>query len=88
MPKILRNDATPKRKRLNMVEKRERRVVDWQLFIKLMGRKAQRGVEPNDRKHCPRGRHPLWRLDLYQFYDPMLQVENISGQSLTACPCR
>jgi hypothetical protein len=39
------------RKRLNASEKRERRAASWQLFVKRIGRKAQRGVEPNDRKH-------------------------------------
>lgn len=41
----------PKLKRLSASEKRERRAASWQLFVKQIGRKAQRGVEPNDRKH-------------------------------------
>lgn len=51
MPKQLEGDAAPKRKRLNADQKRERRAAGWQLLIKQIGRRAQRGVEPNDRKH-------------------------------------
>jgi hypothetical protein len=40
-----------KRKRINSDQKRERKAASWQIFVKRIGRKAQRGVEPNDRKH-------------------------------------
>jgi len=40
-----------KRKRLNVSDRRARKAAAWQLFVKQIGRKAQRGVEPNDRKH-------------------------------------
>ena len=38
-------------KRLSASQKRELKAAGWQLFLKQIGRKAQRGVEPNDRKH-------------------------------------
>src|SRR5262245_46873746 len=54
--------GAPKRKRLNRSEKRERKAAAWQLFVKLVGRKAQRGVEPNDRKHSKRMDRSLRRM--------------------------
>ncbi len=43
--------ARPQPKRLSAAEKRERKAVDWQLFVKQIGRQAQRHHEPNDRRH-------------------------------------
>lgn len=44
--------ATPKpKKKLNSREKKERLAGDVQLFLQEYGRKAQKGVEPNDRKY-------------------------------------
>jgi ribosomal protein S20 len=38
------------RKRLNAAERRELKAAALNLFVRQIGRKAQRGVEPNDRK--------------------------------------
>lgn len=38
-------------KRLNIHERRERKAAELQLFVQKYGRKAQRGVEPNDRSY-------------------------------------
>jgi hypothetical protein len=63
MPKQSQREATaPKRKRLNSDEKGEHRAAAWQLFLKLIGRRAQRGVEPNDRKHSKRMDKMLRRM--------------------------
>lgn len=40
---------TSKRKRLNVAERRALRAADATKFIQQYGRKAQKGVEPNDR---------------------------------------
>jgi hypothetical protein len=53
---------TTKRKRLNVNEKRERKASGWQLFVKLVGRKAQRGCEPNDRRHSKKADISLRRM--------------------------
>jgi len=39
----------PARKRLNAAERRARKAAALQLFVKQVGRRAQKGVEPNDR---------------------------------------
>jgi hypothetical protein len=63
MPKKSQREApAPKRERLNSDEKVERKAAAWQLFIKSIGRKAQRGVEPNDRKHSIRMDKMLRRM--------------------------
>jgi hypothetical protein len=49
VPKQSQDQVGPKRKRLNAAEKRERKAAGWQLFVKQIGRKAQRGVEPRHR---------------------------------------
>jgi hypothetical protein len=56
-----------KRRRLNVAEKRERTAAGWQLFVKLIGRKAQRGVEPNDRKHSKKADVRLRRMRPEEF---------------------
>lgn len=38
-------------RKLNIDEKRALRAASLQLFVKDYGRKAQKGVEPNDRKY-------------------------------------
>ena len=43
--------ARPKRKRLNVIEKREHKAAAVQDFVKKAGRKAQKGKEPNDRRY-------------------------------------
>jgi len=43
--------ASPVRKRLNASERRARKAAALQLLVKQVGRKAQKGVEPNDRRH-------------------------------------
>jgi hypothetical protein len=55
------------RKRLNASEKRERKAASWQLFVKRIGRKAQRGVEPNDRKHSVKMDRRLRRMQPEDF---------------------
>jgi hypothetical protein len=44
-----RDDTTPKR--LKAVEKRARAANTVRLFAKQYGRKAQKGIEPNDRRY-------------------------------------
>ncbi len=41
----------PKRKKLNAAQKKELKAEAIRLFVTKVGRKAQKGVEPNDRKH-------------------------------------
>jgi len=41
----------PKKKKLNAQERKEHRAGELVLFVRQYGRKAQRGVEPNDRKY-------------------------------------
>ena len=54
----------PKRKRLNLAEKRALRAAEAQLFVQRYGRKAQKGgVEPNDRKYGRETERALKRLD-------------------------
>ena len=60
MPKQAQSETSPKRKRLD--KRRDRTAANWQLFVKLIGRKAQRGVEPNDRKHSVRMDRKLRRM--------------------------
>jgi len=62
VPKQSQDELVPKRKRLNSDEKRERRAAGWQLFVKQIGRKAQRGIEPNDRKHSVKMDRRLRRM--------------------------
>jgi hypothetical protein len=50
-PRLTEGKPRAKKKRLNISEKEERTAAEWRRFIKLVGRKAQRGREPNDRKH-------------------------------------
>jgi hypothetical protein len=50
VPQQLQDGAALSRKKLNATEKR-RSAARWQLYVKYIGRKAQRGVEPNDPKH-------------------------------------
>jgi hypothetical protein len=40
-----------RKRRLNADEKRARRAERLRLFTKQVGRKAQKGIEPNDRRH-------------------------------------
>ena len=42
---------TKKRLRLNADERRALKAADISVFIRQYGRKAQRGVEPNDRRY-------------------------------------
>ena len=51
LPPRAKGTPTPTRKRQNALEKQERKAVALQLFLKQVGRKAQRGVEPNDRHY-------------------------------------
>jgi hypothetical protein len=44
-------EPKPERKRQNTDEKRRRAAADVQLFARQYGRKAQKGVEPNDRTY-------------------------------------
>ena len=44
-------DDKPIRKHLNAAEKRARKTADLQQFVQQYGRKAQKGVEPNDRRY-------------------------------------
>jgi hypothetical protein len=44
-------DHKPARKHLNAAEKRARKAADLNLFVQQYGRKAQKGVEPNDRRY-------------------------------------
>jgi hypothetical protein len=62
MPKQLQDGAALSHKKINVTEKLERRAARWQLFVKYIGRKAQRGVEPNDRKHSVRMDRSLRRM--------------------------
>jgi hypothetical protein len=62
MAKQSKSDTSPKRKRLDRKAKRDRTAESWQLFVKLIGRKAQRGVEPNDRKHSKQMDRRLRRM--------------------------
>jgi hypothetical protein len=41
----------PKRKRINASDRRQQKAAALELFIKQTGRKAQKGVEPNDRRY-------------------------------------
>jgi hypothetical protein len=41
----------PKRRRLNADQKRALKAATVSLFVQRYGRKAQRGVEPNDRRY-------------------------------------
>jgi type II secretory pathway component HofQ len=43
--------AAPKRKRPNADEKRALKSAKLQLFVQSYGRRAQKGVEPNDRSY-------------------------------------
>jgi hypothetical protein len=43
-------EAKPQRRHLNAVEKRALQAADARLFVQQYGRKAQKGVEPNDRR--------------------------------------
>jgi hypothetical protein len=43
--------GTQKRKRLNAEEKRALKAASLQRFVQEYGRKAQKGVEPNDRRY-------------------------------------
>jgi hypothetical protein len=61
------SSAKIKRKRLNAKEKRERKAAGWQLFVKHVGRKAQRGCEPNDRKHSKEADIALRRIRAEDF---------------------
>jgi len=60
MPKQSKSETSPKLKRLD--KRRDRTAANWQLFVKLIGRKAQRGVEPNDRKHSKQMDRRLRRM--------------------------
>ena len=62
MPKQSPDHARPKRKRLNAAEKGQLTAAGWQLFVKQIGRKAQRGVEPNDRKYSNNAARSLRRM--------------------------
>ena len=46
----------------NRKKKRDRTAASWQRFVKLLGRKTQGGVEPNDRKHSVRMERKLRRM--------------------------
>jgi hypothetical protein len=41
----------PKRRRLNAEQRRALQSAELQVFVQQYGRKAQKGVEPNDRKY-------------------------------------
>jgi len=47
-------EPKPQRKRQNADDKRRRVAADVQLFARQYGRKAQKGVEPNDRRFSKR----------------------------------
>lgn len=51
---MMLTEPKPVRKRQNNAEKRQRLAADVQLFAKKYARKAQKGVEPNDRKFSKR----------------------------------
>jgi hypothetical protein len=42
---------SPKREHLNAEQKRARKAASLKLFVHQYGRKAQKGVEPNDRRY-------------------------------------
>jgi hypothetical protein len=65
-----------KRKRLNSDQKRERKAAAWQIFVKRIGRKAQRGVEPNDRKHSKKMARSLRRMRPEDFDQLVRQGED------------
>ena len=45
------DSGRPKRRRLNADQKRALKSAELQSFVQLYGRKAQKGVEPNDRRY-------------------------------------
>ncbi len=47
---MVETDA-PKRRRLNADQKRALKAATVSIFVQQYGRKAQRGVEPNDRRY-------------------------------------
>jgi hypothetical protein len=47
----MEDDPAPKRKRTNLDQKRALKAAAVQTFVQDYGRKAQRGVEPNDRRY-------------------------------------
>lgn len=53
----------PKRKRLNLAQKRALRAAEARLFVQRYGRKAQKGVEPNDRRYGREAERALKRLE-------------------------
>ena len=61
--------ARPKRKRLNATEKRERKALAIQLYVKQAGRKAQRGVEPNDRRYSHEIQKAVGLMNPSEFFD-------------------
>ena len=44
-------EGRPRRRRLNVAERRALRVEAIRLYERQAGRRAQKGVEPNDRRH-------------------------------------
>jgi hypothetical protein len=59
----------PKRKKLNAIQSKELKAASVQLFVKQIGRQAQRGVEPNDRKHSRDTERAIDQMDPEEFFE-------------------
>jgi hypothetical protein len=60
--------ARPIRKRLSAAEKRERKALAIQLFVKQSGRQAQKRTEPNDRRYSLEIQKAIGLMDPIEFY--------------------
>ena len=61
--------ARPKRKRLNALERRERKAAAVQELVKKIGRQAQKGKEPNDRRHNRDVEREVAQMKPVEFYE-------------------
>jgi hypothetical protein len=52
----------PKKKRLNLAQKRAVKAASVQLFVQRYGRRAQKGAEPNDRRYERKTERVIRRL--------------------------
>ena len=60
------------KKKLNLDQKRALRAEDVRLFVKQIGRQAQSGKEPNDRRHSREIERRVQHMTLEEF-DQMLR---------------
>lgn len=59
----------PKRKKLNSVEKKGRKAIAIQLYVKQAGRKAQKRIEPNDRRYSHEIQKAVGLMKPDEFYE-------------------